>query len=85
MNKAHKNVWLLMIVILSGLVIGGFIGNFLGTIKYFEWINYGKTFGMTSPLVLNLDIISLQFAFNIRFTIAGIIGMILSVLIYKKF
>lgn len=84
MNKT-KGFGLIAIVLMSGLVIGGFIGTYLQTLPYCEWLGYGKTFGFASPLVLDLDIINLQFGLSIRFTISGILGMILAVLIYKKF
>lgn len=69
---------------MSGLIIGCFIGDMVKDIKYFSWLNYGKTIGLLSPLSINLEIISIQFSFTIKFTLSGIIGMIISVLIYKK-
>lgn len=84
MNTSQKSVWFFLIILLSGLVVGSLIGNLTSDISYLSWLSYGKTFGLTSPLVLNLDIIVLQFALTMRFTISGILGMILSILIYKK-
>ena len=42
--------WLLLILVLVGFVIGRFIGS------YFEgtFLNYGESFGLSSPVVLNL-------------------------------
>lgn len=85
MNKTFKNNWILFLTIMAGLVIGSFIGTTFGDFKYFQWLNYGNEFGLTTPLILDLDIINLQFAFSFRFTIAGILGIILAVIIYKKF
>ncbi|WP_317368515.1 DUF4321 domain-containing protein [uncultured Tyzzerella sp.] len=53
-------------------------------IKYLNWLSYGKTIGLTSPLSINLEILSIQFSFTIKFTLSGIIGMIISIIIYKK-
>lgn len=80
-----KNFIIALLVVISGLVIGGFIGNLLGGISFLSWLNYGKTIGLTSPLQLDLEIIQLTFAFTVKFTICGIIGMIAAILLYKKF
>ena len=43
-----------------------------------------KQFGLTSPLVLDMGVLVLNFGLTIKFTIAGIIGIILAVVIYRK-
>lgn len=84
-NKSSKNIFVLIIFMFSGLVVGGFIGKLLENVKYLNFLNYGKTFGISSPLILDLDIINLQFGLTFRFTIAGILCMIIAVFIYKRF
>ena len=49
-----------------------------------SWLGYGNSFGLSSPLVLDLGVLTLQFGLTIRFTIAGIIGIVLAFLIYRK-
>lgn len=83
--NGNKNFWVFLIVLISGLVIGGFIGNTLGGISFLSWLNYGKTIGLTSPLVLDLEILKINFGITIRFSLCGIIGMIIAILLYKKF
>lgn len=71
--------WLLLILILIGFVLGGFIGT------YFEgsFLNYGRTFGLSSPLELDLGFIILTFGLKIQISICSVIGVILSLLVYK--
>lgn len=80
----NKSAWVLCLLILAGIVVGGFIGEYLGKFPYMEWLRYGKTFGLAQPLLLDLDLICIQFGLTIKFSIAGIIGMIISIFIYKK-
>lgn len=82
--KNTKNNFVFILTVISGLIIGCFIGDIVKDIKYLEWLSYGKTIGLTSPISINLEIISIQFSFSIKFTLAGIIGMIISILLYKK-
>ena len=74
-----KAKWVFIIVVLIGFVIGGFIGTyFQGT-----FLNYGKTFGMNSPIELDLGFIILTFGLKIQITIASVLGVIISLLVYK--
>ena len=79
-----KNNFLMLLVIISGLVIGSYLGSLTETIPALNWLNYGKTIGFTQPFVLDLSFLKLQFGLSISFTIAGIIGMIISFIIYRK-
>ena len=74
-----KNSWALLLLILAGIVIGGFIGD----LTNIGWLNYGKTFGLTSPIVLDLGVLVITFALTIRITIASIIGIAIGILIYR--
>ncbi len=74
-----KNNWALLLLMLVGIVIGGFIGD----LTNIGWLNYGKTFGLTSPIVLDLGVLVITFALTIRITIASIIGVIIAILCYR--
>ncbi|KAB1439627.1 DUF4321 domain-containing protein [Candidatus Galacturonibacter soehngenii] len=79
----NKNTWSLFLLILAGVVLGGFIGSLAEGLTYLNWLNYGQSFGFESPIVLNLGILVLTFGLNIKITIAGIIGVILAIMIYR--
>ena len=80
----EKNTWILLIFILSGLVVGGLLGEIAGKVDFLWWLGYGESFGLTSPLELDLSIIKITFALAFKINIASIIGLILAVFIYKK-
>lgn len=75
----RKNYWACFLLILAGIVIGGFIGNLFPS----TWLNYGQTFGLTSPLVLDLGIMCITFALTIKITIASILGIVVALIIYR--
>lgn len=81
--KSGKNIWALFLLILAGIVLGGFIGTLTADIQVLGWLNYGQTFGFENPVKLDLGIIVLTFGMTIRITVAGIIGIILAVIIYR--
>jgi len=71
--------WLLLIIVLIGFVLGGFIGNLFDN----SIINYSNTFGLDTPIVLNLGFIILTFGLKIQISIASVIGVIIALVVYK--
>ena len=64
-----KNSWVLLLMLLSGIVLGGFIGEMLSGIPGFSWLNFG--------------ILVITFGLSIRITMASIIGVIIAILTYR--
>ena len=82
-SNLGKNNWALFLMILAGIVIGGFIGWLTKVVAFLIWLNFGQSFGLSNPIVLDLGIIVLTFGLTIKITIGGIIGVIIGVVIYK--
>lgn len=82
-HVSSKNSWVLLLLMLVGVVIGGMLGSLAQNVSGLSWLNYGQSFGLDSPIVLNLGILIITFGLSIRITVAGIIGLILSAVIYR--
>ena len=78
-----KSSWTLLLLLLSGIVLGGFIGEMASSVPGFGWLNYGEAFGLNNPLVLNFGILVITFGPTIRITMASIIGVIIAILVYR--
>lgn len=74
-----KNSWVCCLLLLAGIVIGGFIGSVFPD----SFLNYGQTFGLTSPFILDLGMITLSFGLTIQVTIASIIGLMVGIILYR--
>ena len=63
MGKAvtGKNNWALFLLLLTGIVLGGFIGELTKGLSGLGWLNYGQSFGFADPIVLNLGILVISF------------------------
>lgn len=81
-RTGSKNPWVLLILMLAGIVLGGFVGTLTQNIGALSWLNYGESFGLSSPIVLNLGILVITFGLTIKITIASIIGLLLAAVIY---
>ena len=74
-----KSGWTCLLLVLAGVVLGGFIGNLFPS----SILNFGQTFGLTSPMVLDLGILTITFALTIKITIASILGIVLALIVYR--
>ncbi len=84
MKGQTQNVWVLVLFLLAGVVFGGFIGSLFADVPALSRLAYGSKFGFSSPLVIDIGVLTLQFAITIRFTIAGIIGIFVALMVYRK-
>ena len=84
MATKDKNIWILIVFILSGLVIGGLLGQLASNVDWLWWLYYSQTFGLQDPIVLDLSVVTITFALMFKISVASIIGMLLAILIYKK-
>ena len=71
--------WVFVVLVLIGFVIGRFIGTYFSG----SFPNYGQTFGLSSPIVLDLGFIVLTFGLQIQITIASVIGVVIALLVYR--
>lgn len=83
-SQGDKGFWVLILVLLAGLTVGGFIGSLCREVPYLGWLDYGQTFGFEEPVKLDLGLIWISVQLVVSFTISGIMGMILSVFLYRK-
>ncbi len=81
--RGTKNGWTLLLLVLAGVVLGGFIGTMAAGVSGLSWLNYGQTFGLENPIVLSMGLVVLTFGLTIKITIASIIGIILAILVYR--
>ena len=82
-KAASKSPWILLVLMLAGIVLGGFIGTLTQDMPALSWLNYGQSFGLDSPIILNLGIMIITFGLSIKITIASILGLVLAAIIYR--
>lgn len=79
-----KNFWVLLLCMLAGLTVGYFIGELCMKVPGLSFVNYQQIFGLEEPIPIDLGVISAVFKFQIKISLAGILGMVGGILIYKK-
>ena len=79
----RKNFWILLIMLLAGIVLGGFMGQLANGISWLSCLNFGQSFGLDSPLVINFGILVITLGLTIKITMASIIGIAIAIIIYR--
>ena len=75
----RKVNWVLVLLVLVGFVICRFIGTFFDG----SFLNYGQSFGLSTPMVLDLGFFVLTFGLTIQITIASVIGVVIALAVYR--
>lgn len=84
MATREKNIWILVLFVLCGIVVGGLLGDLASKVDFLWWLSYGESFGLSQPIELDLSVIKVTFGLMFKINISSIIGMILAIFIYRK-
>ncbi|MDW7671494.1 MAG: DUF4321 domain-containing protein [Bacillota bacterium] len=80
--NSNKNIGVLFFMIVAGVLIGSVIGSVLS--RFVPLLNYGPGPLGIRQFGLDLSIISFQLSFLVDLNLAGLIGLILAALLFKK-
>jgi len=81
MRNQRANGWILLLILLCGIIIGGFIGEVLGNL--IPILKYGYSLGV-SPHTYDLRILKLTFGLSFNINMFSILGIIISIVIYRR-
>ncbi len=69
--------------VLCGIVIGMLVATLTKDVPFLSWLSFGLSFGMPSPLVLDLNIIDITFGLSININVSTIIFISLALIVAK--
>ena len=84
MATREKSIWILLVFLLAGLVLGGLLGELASKIDFLWWLSYGENFGLTTPIELDLHIMTITFGLWFKMNVASIIGMAIAIFVYRN-
>jgi hypothetical protein len=83
---AEKSISFLWFVILLGAVCGSLIGDILGgDLSILSFLRNSYVVGMSTPIVLNLKVMVLTLGLNFNINIMTIIGIIMAIILYRRY
>lgn len=76
-----KSFWFNLFLVVVGIVVGSMVSEMTAGIPALSWLSYGLNFGTKSPVVLDLNAITLTFGVTLNITISTAICVALSLLL----
>ncbi|MDD2481803.1 MAG: DUF4321 domain-containing protein [Lutispora sp.] len=80
-RNTRRNGWVLLLILICGVVVGGFVGELLGNL--IPALKFGYNLGV-SPHTYDLRILKLTFGLTFNVNMFSILGIIISVLVFRK-
>jgi hypothetical protein len=75
------NGWILFLMIISGIVIGGFLGEVIG--QYVPILKYGMNLGVSTH-TWDFKILQLTLGFKFNMNMFSVIGILAAIFFYKR-
>lgn len=80
--KKNKNILMIFFLIVAGAIMGNIIGGLFSDVFPVLKISESIYFG---PAVLDLNFLSLTFGFTFSLSLAGLLGIVIVLIIFKIF
>ena len=74
-----------MFLVLIGIVVGTLVAKVTASVSALGWLSYALTFGLESPVVLDLSVIRLTFGLSVDLSIAVILCVVISLVVGNYF
>ena len=74
-----------MFLVLIGIVVGTLVAKVTASVSALGWQSYALTFGLESPVVLDLSVIRLTFGLSVDLSIAVILCVVISLVVGNYF
>ncbi len=86
MARNFKKSIAFLIFLIGGIILGAFVSHLCKGVKYFDWLSFGQCIGFSQnkPAIIDLIIIKITFGFEMKFTVAQIFTVLISLITYSK-
>ena len=71
--------------VLIGIVVGSLVAKVTASVSALGWLSYALSFGLESPVVLDLSVVRLTFGLSVDLSIAVILCVIISLIVGNYF
>ena len=84
--KSSRGVGVLIVLLLAGSIIGGWLGAYLGqAFPGVHLLQQTEVLGLNPPTTLDLRVLTLTIGFGLRLNIISLVGLVAGYLVYKRY
>ena len=76
-----KSFWFNLFLVCIGIVVGAMVSDMTAGIPVLSWLSYGLNFGTKSPVVLDLNVITLTLGISLKLTISTAVCVVLAIVL----
>ncbi len=76
-----KKIWLNLLLVCIGVVLGTLAAKLCDGVPALSFLGFGMDFGISEPLVLDLQVLTITFGLMLHINVATILFVILSLVI----
>jgi hypothetical protein len=80
-SQGSRSGWVMLLMVVCGLVVGGFLGELLG--KYLPILKYGYNMGISTH-EWDFHVLRLTFGLNFNINMFSILGIVFAIYLYRK-
>ncbi len=80
-RESSRSGWVMLLMVVCGLVVGGFLGELLG--NYLPILKYGYNIGISTH-EWNFHVLRLTFGLNFNINMFSIMGIVIAIFLYRK-
>ncbi len=77
----NKSFWFHLFLVIVGIVTGSMVSDMTANIPTLSWLSYGLNFGTKSPVVLDLNAVTLTLGLTLNITISTALCVVLALLL----
>ena len=72
-------------LVLIGIVVGSLLAKVTTAVPALGWLSYALSFGLESPVILDLSVIRLTFGLSVDLSVAVILCVVISLIVGNYF
>lgn len=80
-----RSFWLNFLMVIVGIVVGSMLADITAGVPYLSWLSYALSFGTESPVILDLNAITLTLGISLHITVSTVICVILALILGRLF
>ena len=85
---APRGIGLILLVVVSGLMVGSLLGELLGSLlpsgRAQDFIARGPMIGLSPPVTLDLRFLTVTFGLSLKVNLVGVIGIVIAALTLRR-